>query len=131
MPPSLMACTASAAKSFAFGRNPAGLISLQVSSLTSGAVTMVVMKTMLAVAMAVAISHAGWGVCYFAPASEPPEAEQKNPGGPPSRPPATGREADQVRSEVKKVLERAVLSVPAVGDVEQRVWILCEVGPSF
>lgn len=127
VPTHLAAFTAGAANLVASGRNPAGLISFQVGSLANGAVRIVALKKLLAVAMALAICLAGWGVCYFAPASEPPAAQKGNQGVPPSQPPAAKQDVSQVRTEVNSVLARAIRSVPSVGDVEQRVWILCEV----
>ena len=125
--PGLTAFTACAANLCAAGRTPLGMISLQVNSLSSEAVRMVTLKKLLAIAMALAVGVACWRVCYFAPASEPSESQQKNQGAPPSQLPAAERDAGQVRTDVKSVLERAIRSVPSVGDVEQRVWILCQV----
>ena len=127
LPLGLGACTAGAANILAFAQAPAAMTTSQFSSLACGVVRFMTMNKLIAVAMALVICLAGWSVCYLAPASEPRAAQQENRGEPPSQPPAAERDAGHVRTEVKSVLERAIRSVPSVGDVEQRVWILCEV----
>ncbi len=125
--PDLYASTLEAANRFASDQASVGLVASQAGLVAGETVRIMSMTRSLAVAVAFAIGLAGLSLCFLAPASERPTVQNENQQEPPLQPQATEQDAARVRNEVKSVLERAVRSVPSVDDIEQRVWLLCEV----
>jgi RNA polymerase sigma factor (sigma-70 family) len=124
----LIAATVRAACQVGTGSAAASMISSPMVALTQGVINGMLLKKVLLAMTFMVLGIMGGGLTYFALASGSPPAGPEPQAATSESPPMRERPTEQqVRGEVRSALERAVASVPAVEDLEQRVWILCEI----
>jgi RNA polymerase sigma factor (sigma-70 family) len=128
VPRVLITATVGAACQVATGPAAAGMVSSPMLALARRAINGMLLKKVLLAVTLMEFGIMGGGLAYFALASGSlatgPEPQAAMPESPPMH--ATPTE-QQVRGAIRSAVERAVASVPAIEDLEQRVWILCEI----
>ncbi len=122
IPQNLTAQTVKVASLLVLGQVPAGLISSQVLSLADWAVKVAGLKKSLALVIGLG-ARPGRRGNLLPGARHRAAARASDEAGREGRQPQGG--ASHARRE--RALERVVKSVPEVEDLEQRVWLLCEV----